>query len=401
MTKPKTIVNNEYNSMFYMVILYLLLDYARLHELLNFGFAKPLMIITLLLIVMILHSGRLFDQKNNQIKLIFLFIFLLFTYIPFAINNFIAYIVAKSMFLYAPFIISTMICINVINRLKKILFFCILIAAYVSIYSLTHKGLGPGNYFLDENDLSLYINMWIPFYYYLFIVEKSRIIKALCAASMVLGLMAIVVSFSRGGFVGLVAEFCVIWGLSKRKLLCLILIAFIFIVGILNTDEKYKAEMETITDLSESTAAERIESWKSALNMFLDNPLGVGGGNFMVRFAEYQTNYFSRGMWGRAAHSLWFTLIPELGIGGILIFSILLFYNIRDILFLKNVSSENQNDDLVYLNYVGKAFLASMVGFFASATFLSVLYYAHYWYMTGFIVASVNIANQTKATMIE
>jgi putative inorganic carbon (hco3(-)) transporter len=57
-----------------------------------------------------------------------------------------------------------------------------------------------------------------------------------------------------------------------------------------------------------------------------------------------------------------------------------------------------QNKDMIYLNYVGRAFIASLVSFFVSATFLSVLYYAHYWYMTGFIVAAVNIANQMNVT---
>ena len=127
------------------------------------------------------------------------------------------------------------------------------------------------------------------------------------------------------------------------------------------------------------------------MRMFIDNPLGVGGNNFQVRFPEYQSKIFKRGMWGRVAHSLWFTLISELGIFGILIFFMLLYYNVRDIIFLKNFRLDNR-EDLKYLNVLSLATFASFAGYFASGTFLSVLYYPHYWYLTAILVASVKIA---------
>ena len=373
-----------------------------------------MLILILIFIVMIIQSGRLFDLKNKQVKLLWMFILLTALYVPFARNNFFAYETTKTMFLYMTFVISTIICINSIERLKKMMFFCVLIMAYISIYAITHNGHGPGNYFLDENDLSLYINIWIPFCYFLFFAEQNKTKKILYAASMALGLMAIVVSFSRGGFVGLIAASLAIWLFSYRKFISMIIIALMFLLVSLfsshlpsdtssvpvsrhHAGHTFWDEMATISDTGESTNKERIESWKSAWNMFLAHPLGVGGNNFPMRFSEYQTNYFKRGMWGREAHSLWFTLITELGIGGIIIFSLLLYYNIRDIFFLKNMDSQVQNQDTIYLKHVGPAFIASLAGFFASATFLSVLYYAHYWYMTGFIVAAANIAKQMEA----
>ncbi len=123
-TNPKKINNNENNGMFYLIIIFLLLDYGRLHETFHLSFAKPLMVIILLLIIMILLSGQLLSSlKNKQIKLMWLFIFLLALYIPFARNNYWAYDSTKTMFLYMPFVISTIICINSINRLKKMMLF--------------------------------------------------------------------------------------------------------------------------------------------------------------------------------------------------------------------------------------------------------------------------------------
>ena len=270
--------------------------------------------------------------------------------------------------------------------------------AYISIYAIIHNGHGPGNYFFDENDLALYINIWIPICYFLLWGRQSKFKKSVYFASLVLGVIAVVVSFSRGGFVGLVVVFFVIWLFSPRKIVSIVFVVFLLLIVVLFSDPAYRAEMNTVTDTKESTATNRIESWKAGWNMFLDNPLGVGGNNFPVRFPEYQTAYFQREMWGTVAHSLWFTLIPELGVGGIVIYSLLLFYNIRDVFFLKNVHFENENTDMVYLNNLGRAFIGMLAGFFASASFISVLYYAHYWYMTGIIVAAVNIANQMKVS---
>jgi len=45
----------------------------------------------------------------------------------------------------------------------------------------------------------------------------------------------------------------------------------------------------------------------------LHNRLGVGGGEFPVRFSEYQTSYF-KDLVGRQAHSFMVYFDPELGI---------------------------------------------------------------------------------------
>ena len=75
---------------------------------------------------------------------------------------------------------------------------------------------------------------------------------------------------------------------------------------------------------------------------------------------------------------------------GIVIFFRLLFYNLKDIFSLKTKNKE-LSDDERYLNSMSIAFLASLAGFFASASFISVLYYPHYWYLTAVIVAAAQI----------
>ena len=286
-----------------------------------------------------------------------------------------------------------MICINSISRLRKVLLFFIIIMSYISLYALFHASHGPGNYFLDENDLSLYVNMWLPFCYFLLFSEKKFTNKIIYFFGLVIGVTVVFVSSSRGGFVGLVSMLPVVWYFSTKKFVTLILFVSIITILLLCLDPGYWTEMSTITDVDNHTASERIDSWNTAWDMFIDKPFGVGGNNFQVWFADYQEDRFTRVMWGRVVHSLWFTLISELGVFGILIYGLLMFFNIRDSFLLKNKKFYCENMDSIYLNKLGCAFVCSLVGFFASATFLSVLYYPHYWYMSGLIAVAIRVAN--------
>jgi putative inorganic carbon (hco3(-)) transporter len=260
---------------------------------------------------------------------------------------------------------------------------------YITIYSLFHKGTGSGNYFKDENDLCLYINSIIPFCYFLFLCEKNKKKKLFYAGGLVIATLGIVKSFSRGGFIGFISIVAIAWWFSSKKIVGIIILCLLVSLMFYYGGDTYREEIATVTDGQSGTGRERIESWKSGWEMFLSNPFGVGGNNYQILFPDYQTKYFERGMWGRVAHSLWFTLLPELGIPGIFIYFSLLYYNLQDIFYLKKfLSMSNTNQDIQFLYNLSLAFLASFAGYFASATFLSVLYYPHYWYLTALLVAA-------------
>jgi hypothetical protein len=394
----------HYKHWFFFTLLYIVIDYGRPQDILSIGFLRPGMIAILILTAFIFLSGRIKEADSKQTRMIGLFIVLLGLFVPFARNNFFAYETTLNMLLFVPFILSVIICVNSIERLKKLIFVLILLMIYISVYSFLHHGIGSGNYFADENDVSLYINMWLPFCFFLFFAEKDRLRRIIYGLGLVIGIMAVIVSFSRGGFIGLISCAVISWLFSPGKtrslvILCLLGLVFYVYADNLHSDpsrkggRSYWEEMATTTDTLEGTGADRIESWKAGWRMFLDHPVGVGGNNFPVWFPDYQSVYFRKGMWGRVAHSLWFTLIPELGIFGIAIYLLLLFFNLADLFFI-NKLNESDHPDFLYLKLLSRAFLGSFVGFFVSGTFLSVLYYPHYWYLTGIIVAMRKVSQK-------
>jgi hypothetical protein len=380
-----------YRNWFFFTILYLVVDYGRPQDIFSLGFLKPGMFVILSLSGFLLTSGMLkYTYNSKQIRTIFLFILLLSVYILFARNNYLAFTTTRDMLCYMPFILSVIACVNSIERLKKLIAILIYLMIFISIYCILHNGQGPGHYFTDENDVALYINMWIPFCYFLFFHEKEKLKKLIYGIGLVVGIISVVVTFSRGGFVGLISVGIIAWLFSSKKLVSLVVVALLVFLVYAYAGDAYWSRISTTTDVDEGTAKQRIEVWKSGWAMFLDNPLGVGGNNFPIKFPDYQTGYFKKNMWGLWAHSLWITLISELGIPGILLYSLLLYYNFKDIIFLKRLFIK-ENYDCQYLNILSRAAIASIAGYFVSGTFITVLYYPHYWYLTGIIVASVNI----------
>ncbi len=386
--------SNSNRTWFFVALIYLIIDYGRPQDVLPIGFLKPGMIAVLILAFYLIFKGPIKAARCKETTLIGLFVLLLTLYIPFATNNNSAYVTARDMFVLMPFILSIIICVNSIDRLRQLIFTCVCLMIYVCIYGYMHKAVGSGSFFQDENDLSLYIDMWLPFCYFLFLNEPDKLKKYLYLFGLVVGVLVVILSNSRGGFVGLLCVSFVCWLRSSKKIVSLLVIFSLIIVVLFFASDTYWERIGTSKDTDQGTAAIRIESWKAGWRMFLDNPLGVGGNNYQVRFSDYQSDFFSKGMWGRVAHSLWFTLIPETGIIGIIIYFMLLKRNVDNVLFMRKVSLHADNANLRYLRALSDAFAASMAGFFAAGTFVSVLYYPHYWYLTSFIVVATKIAKE-------
>lgn len=384
--------SNSSNIWLNVLFAYLIMDYARPHETIPIGFIKPVFLIILMLAYYVIKTNALSKSMCSQTKMIWVVVILLCVHVPFARNNYLAFATARNMLLFMPFILSATVLINSFDNVRKSVIILIALMSYIALFSLFHRGFGTGNYFEDENDLSLYIVTWLGLCYFLLKVERSLKVRILCCGGLLIGLLAIVNSFSRGGFVGLVCSMAVAWLFSPKKVLSafliMILAATVFIAG----GDRYMNRLSTIQDQTDSTATERILSWKAAWNMFLEHPLGVGGNNFQIWFPFYQPPEMKRGMYGRVAHSLWFTLIPELGVPGIIFFCLLIFYNIRDISFMGRFK-HHENEQLRYIYMLSRAYLVCTVGYFASGTFVSVLYYPHYWYLTALIVATRRVTD--------
>ena len=368
---------------------YFAVDLARIQELVpGLRYMRPGMLSILLLVFWLQRSQQVgYPYSFPQIKKTVFFVYLLYALAPCADGFGAAFGVAKSMTLYLPCIFSIVILINSKTRLVQLLRLYGFIVFLVCRYALQNNGQGPGGCIIDENDLALFIVSFLPYLFVLLQCESKKLVKIFWLATVIFALATVVASFSRGGFVGLMAMGSVYWLFSKKK----VIVTFVAIClggGLfLFSGDQYKQEMGTVTDTEGSTANERLLSWEAGWYMFLDNPLGVGGNNFPRLFNRYQPSEMTRDMWGRMAHSLWFTLLPETGLIGTMLYFSIIISNLKGILKIyscKELVLGGKEEK--FFKAISVAILSSLFAFFASATFISVLYYPIFWYLTAIIV---------------
>jgi putative inorganic carbon (hco3(-)) transporter len=383
---------------FTLVILFLVFDYARPQDIVPaIGAVRPALILTALMVIAWLRTPKAFTFGSRQITLMLYLLALMAMHIPLSANHYWAYLRTEEFLLLLPFCISVILYVDTPERLVSFLSWWVILAAYVATKAILHPhGAGGSSFLGDPNDLSLLIDMMLPFVLCMFVYEKRRLIKLLYLGTVLVCMAGIVSTSSRGGFVGLAAMLVVLWWVSPRKVLVLVLVGIVG-VGIYQlADQRYLARLSTIQATDQGTAKERLESWKAAWAMFEDHPLGVGPDNFPIHFHEYQAKNFTHNMWGRAAHSLWFTLLAELGIPGVILYVLIFRANWRSIRRLHSLPSSAPLHRLAFLLSI--AFTASIAGYFAAGTFLSVLFYPHYWFVTAMIVATEKSLSETRPT---
>lgn len=382
---------------FALVIIYLVLEYLRPQDTISaFGAIRPnWIVIALMLLAWRRTHKSLRSVASPQMSLMLLLVLLLALWVPFATNNYLAYGTLEGFLLLLPFCASCVLFVDTPERLRSFLKWWSFLALCIAAKAISGHGVAGSGFLGDENDVALLVNVMLPFVLCLFAFESKRPLKLLYLGISLLCVAAVVATRSRGGLVGLVAVFSVIWLLSPRKMLTLILVCILGFGVYLTADQQYWARMRTMEATDEGTAKGRLDSWQAGWAMFKDHPLGVGPGNFPIHFPEYQPESMQHNMWGRAAHSLWFTLLPELGIPGAVLYLLLARANLVSLWRLRSLPGDPEMRRLARLLSI--AFLASIAGFFTSGSFLSVLFYPHYWYLSAMIVATSRVLTNATA----
>lgn len=383
---------------FWLLVLFFAFEYLRPQTI--FEPLAPLripLILTVLLPLIWLAKADKRMLKDSLLLLHMAFIGLIAASVIWAVNQFWVFETFKQMVAY--FAAATLPAAAWLRSGRRLVVFFnvwIFVHVLVALWALTHEGQGTGSFMQDENDLSLALNMAIPYSYYLLQRPNQSIWRRLLYMGAVVVLAAAVVeSNSRGGFLGLVAVFLGIIMFSRHRVRNLIIIGIFGLIGLAVVSTEYIEEIHTIADTEDSTRNDRLYSWRRGWEMFLDYPLlGVGASNYPWRVVEYEerSHEYRRGLvrlhGGRVSHSLYFTIIPEFGIAGILLFtsmSWIVFRRLRRIVQLDSVQHE-LFVDTPELPLLARAMIVSMFGLFVSGAFISVLYYPHMWALIGFTV---------------
>jgi probable O-glycosylation ligase (exosortase A-associated) len=313
-----------------------------------------------------------------------------------AANNYMAYETWQMM---AVRLVIFVIATNVVTRtghLKTLIWIMLIIHSYFAAKAISNfvtgsyfaaglytSGKVSGGFIGDENDFSMAINTMIPFAFFGLFYYRGRA-KLISAAMLLLFILAVASSFSRGGMVGLAAVviYCILS--MKRKIAGLAVAGALALALFLFAPSSYWREASTITEVDQGTAETRIKYWHAALRMFLDYPLvGVGAANGGVHMPQYVQGFRDPNtQWGRAFHGTFPQVIAELGLAGSAIYFAMMFLVFRWLFRVRRRKVPEPVDD--EQQYIANSLIGALIGYFACATFLSTAYYPQLWYLYTF-----------------
>lgn len=409
--KPSRLVLNqpmpaESKAGFYLVMLAMLFEFGRPQD-----FFPPLKIIpfpTLLhtsLALAVLLSGKA-NFSNKQTKFWIGLLLLMAFWVPFANNNFHALMTFKDMTLYFFFYVGIITFVNTTERMQKVILVWLGVHSVLAINGMLHSGRGVGGWLGDENDFAMEMNVAIPFAFFLYQGTTAKGAKLLYLLLLGIFVLSSISTASRGGFLGLIAVGAFCWSYSPRKVWSLVLLTAVLLLVVAAAPTQYWDRMQTITDdstMESGTAGQRMFTWGIGWEMFLANPVfGVGQGNFPWTLGEYLggRTWQTKSLAGRQAHSLYFTLLPELGLVGVFLFGGMVYVNYKDVRLCRFSDEQRcivQNDrdrqidhSLEGVPWLGSAMLGALAGYLITSTFISTLYYPTFWILTALIVALRN-----------
>jgi len=346
------------------------------------------------------------------------------------INDFWAFMVLKDFFLqFTTLIFPFILYFTSGKNLRTFLRVWMFVAFYLGLYVATHSGRGPGGFLEDENDVGLALIFFLPFpLAYLTEAKLTFGRKFRCLLVALMLLVGMIITFSRGTFVGLICVLLYFFIRSRRKFILLAGLSVITLASIPFIPSEYLSRIRSIKDTSSGTAEIRRHYWTLATRVWLDPKhilIGVGMNNVSFHVGRYESmsdlEKFPSAA-GRAMHSMYFQMLPDLGLWGVLVVSLVTIPSVRSNrrMFrlvdreLKtfgirkhperqaavNAELESTSASLLgELQFVRPMLLATniaYVGVFSAGAFISVLYYPMLWFLAGL---SITLERYSRALL--
>lgn len=234
------------------------------------------------------------------------------------------------------------------------------------IFSTLHNPNPFGSYLLIVLLLSFGILMF----------KNLKRYKILSMAYIILGLLLLLFSYSRGAWLGLISGILFFLGsvlvigkyeFSTKKIIMSIITISLFLIIISSLylpTERIMTRFESIFEISNNSNSYRLMQYRTSLSMIKDKPfLGFGIGQYPLAFENYKPNNINR--IHLHVHNIFLHIAVETGLFGLIAF-MYIFYKIFP---FKKIMSINQ------IEWYHYSILAIMVSFLVHNLFdVTILY---------------------------
>jgi putative inorganic carbon (hco3(-)) transporter len=236
-----------------------------------------------------------------------------------------------------------------------------------------------GGMFGNPNDMALHLVTMIPLAVCLAIASKSKIMRLVYLAMATIFVAANFVTYSRGGFLGLVAASAVlVWKLGRRNRLKVSIVSIVIgLLVILLAPGNYGVRILSIFGLAADpvgSSDQRRDLLIRSIIVTLRNPWGIGIGNFPIV-----------GYHNLVTHNAFTQVSSEIGVLGLVAYIIFMVSPFRKLGAIERTLFAKGEDGWFY--YLSIGLQASIVGYMVSSFFVAVAYNWFIYYLIAYAVA--------------
>jgi probable O-glycosylation ligase (exosortase A-associated) len=298
------------------------------------------------------------------------------------------------------FVFLTILVMQSRERIKALVWVGTFSIAYFGIkggvYTILRGGegmvLGPDGGFISGNtEISLALTMTLPLMRWLQIQTQSRALKWALGISMALMVIAVLGSYSRGGFLALFAMGVGFWLKGNRKLVIGALLVVLVPAFLAFMPDAWWDRMGTIETYEQDTSATaRLNSWQFGWNMAQAKPI-VGGG-----FQSFQKDAFEKWapdptrVWD--SHSIWISILAEHGFVGLALF--VAFWISAWLLANKIIRATRNVEGYGWAPHLAAMIQVSCIGYWVGGAFLSLAYWDFPYVLVAILVLTWTVVQR-------
>lgn len=304
------------------------------------------------------------------------------------------------------FVFFMMMMTNTMTRAHALVWVMVIALGYYAVKGagfvlLAGSGLvfGPEDSMIrDNNALSVALVTILPLLLYLY-RNSDQLVLRLGSAAVALAIVVTVVgTFSRGGFLALLAMGALLVLRSRSKFTMLAAAALVAVVLVQVVPDTWRERMDTIfSGEVDASVQGRFEAWKVAWNMASERPINGGG----FRFGEKQSTWdhytgLSERTEFHAAHNIYFQVLGEHGFVGLAIYLLIILSALKNTQTVSRLARERT--DARPVDELANALQLSILCLMIAGNSLSLAYYDLHLTLFGLTFALRRMMEGVKVT---
>lgn len=345
--------------------------------------------------------------RPREVNLVLIFCLLALLSMPLAVGPGVAWETFSGVFIRCVLIFVVMVnAVRTTGRLRGMLWVAmaaglVLSAKAVNDYRLGNLtvegyrvgGVGEG-LFGNPNEVALFLVTLIPVTTALAFGSRSFMGKAAYAAATLLMLAAVVVTFSRGGSLGLAAALGVMaWKMGRRNRLTVLIVvlacgAMLLVIAPSNFSLRLLSVFIPSLDPVGSSDMRRQLLWQSVWTAARHPLLGIGMGNFPLVSLR-----------SLVSHNSYTQVAAEMGLPALAVYMLFVLTPLKGLSRIERETYEGRKGSRFY--YLSVGLYASLLGYMVSSFFASAAYVWYVYYVVGYAACLRRIYESESAREAE